>query len=328
MRPFRYESAVTTRRAVELMVSAPGAAYLAGGTNLVDLMKLGVERPELLIDVSRLPLDAMQESPNGGVIIGAAVRNAAMSASPLVQRVAPLAVRAVVAGASGQLRNMATVGGNLLQRTRCPWFVDVRRPCNMRNPGSGCSAINGDHRTHAILGVHDDCIAVHPSDLAVALAALDAIIHVEDAGGPRTIPIAELYPPVDADPHVRSQLDREALITAVEVPPTFDGASAYRKVRDRASYAFALVSVAAQIDVRDGVVADVRLAFGGVARVPWRARAAEAVLLGRPATVEQFARAADAELAAATPLRDNAYKVPMLHRVLVRTLTDLTGGSA
>jgi len=232
----------------------------------------------------------------------------------------------VLAGASGQLRNMATVGGNLLQRTRCLYFQDVTKPCNKRVPGSGCPARAGDHRNLAIFGGSPHCVATHPSDMAVALAALDAVLHVEGLAGPRMIPLGGLYRLPGDRPDRETTLERGDLITAVEIPPlAFAGNSAYRKVRDRASYAFAVVSVAAALDVAGGVVRDARLAIGAVAPVPWRARAAERVLAGRPATAEWFARAADAELAEASPLPDNAFKLTLVRNVMVRMLGELAG---
>jgi xanthine dehydrogenase YagS FAD-binding subunit len=254
------------------------------------------------------------------------VRNSDLAADPRVRAEFPVLAQAVLAGASGQLRNMATVGGNLLQRTRCLYFQDVTKPCNKRQPGSGCPALAGEHRNLAILGGSPHCVATHPSDMAVALALLDAVVHVEGATGPRTVPLAGLYRLPGDEPHRETTLERGDLITAVEVPALGYGAhSAYRKVRDRASYAFGVASVAAALDVAGGVVRDVRLALGAVAPRPWRARRAEEVLAGRPATAEWFGRAADAELAAAAPLRDNAFKVTLVRNIVVRTLSALAG---
>src|SRR6266567_3847865 len=297
MKPFRYERASDASTAVALLAQAPTGAFLGGGTNLVDLMKLGVAQPETLIDVSHLPYDRVELLPDGSVRIGAAV----------------------------QLRNLATTGGNLLQRTRCVYFQDVSKPCNKREPGSGCPAREGYHRNLAILGASGACIATHPSDMAVAMVALDAMVRVLGPSGERSIPLVHFHRLPGDEPQRDTVLDHGELITAVDLPPlAFATRSHYRKVRDRASYAFALVSVAAAIDVVDDMVRDVRIAFGGVAHVPWRARKAEAVLRGARATEEAFRRAADAELADAQPLRDNAFKVPLARNTLVRVLLDLT----
>jgi xanthine dehydrogenase YagS FAD-binding subunit len=289
-------------------------------------MKLGVIAPDMLVDVTRLLPDRIERTPGGGLRIGAGVRNSDLAADPQVRAEFPVLAQAVLAGASGQLRNMATVGGNLLQRTRCLYFQDVTKPCNKRTPGSGCPARAGDHRNLAILGGSPHCVATHPSDMAVALAALDAVVHVEGAAGPRAIPLSGLYRLPGDEPDRESTLERGDLITAVEVPALgYAGNSAYRKVRDRASYAFGVASVAAALDVAGGVVQDARLALGAVAPVPWRARLAEQVLAGRPATPEWFGRAADAELAAAAPLRDNAFKVTLARNIVVRMLCGLAG---
>jgi xanthine dehydrogenase YagS FAD-binding subunit len=287
-------------------------------------MKLGVERPDVLIDVTRLPHDRIEPLPGGGLRIGAAVRNGDLAADRTVRTAYPLLAQAVLAGASGQLRNMATVGGNLLQRTRCTYFTDVTKPCSKREPGTGCPARDGHHRNHAIFGHSEACVATHPSDMAVALAAIGAIVHVEGRDGARTVPIPGLHRLPGDEPQRDTVLEPGELITAVELPPLEIAArSTYRKVRERASYAFALVSIAAAVDVRDGVVADCRIALGAVAHAPWRAERAEAALRGAPATEESFAAAADAELAEAWPLPGNAYKVPLARNVIVRTLTDL-----
>src|SRR6266567_7665893 len=297
MKPFRYERASDASTAVALLAQAPTGAFLGGGTNLVDLMKLGVAQPETLIDVSHLPYDRVELLPDGSVRIGAAV----------------------------QLRNLATTGGNLLQRTRCVYFQDVSKPCNKREPGSGCPAREGYHRNLAIFGASEACVATHPSDMAVAMVALDAMVRVLGPSGERSIPLVHFHRLPGDEPQRDTVLDHGELITAVDLPPlAFATRSHYRKVRDRASYAFALVSVAAAIDVVDDMVRDVRIAFGGVAHVPWRARKAEAVLRGARATEEAFRRAADAELADAQPLRDNAFKVPLARNTLVRVLLDLT----
>ncbi len=329
MRPFRYELAGDDEGAIAAVAAAPGAAFIGGGTNLVDLMKLDVEQPSLLVDVSRLAHDRVELLGDGGVRIGAAVRNSDVAADLTVRSRFPVLAQAVLAGASGQLRNAATTGGNLLQRTRCPYFRDASKPCNKRGAGQGCPAREGDHRNHAILGASASCIATHPSDMAVALAALDASVDVAGPAGRRTIPLTELYRLPGEEPWVENVLERGDLVTAVEVPPLPDGArSSYRKVRDRASFAFALVSVAAVLEVRDGVVRSARIALGGVAPAPWRARAVERALMGAPVAEESFARAAVAELAHAQPLRDNAFKVPLAHHLIVQTLLDLSAAGA
>ena len=325
MNPFRYERASDASTAIAMLTQAPSAAFLGGGTNLVDLMKLGVAQPGLLIDVAHLPYDRIELLPNGGIRIGAAVRNSDLAADRTIRARYPMLTQALLAGASGQLRNMATTGGNLLQRTRCVYFQDVSKPCNKREPGSGCPARDGYHRSLAILGASEACIATHPSDMAVAMVALDAVVRVLGPNGERSIPLVNFHRLPGDEPRRDTVLERGELITAVDLPPlAFATRSHYRKVRDRASYAFALVSVAAAIDVADGKVRDARIAFGGVAHVPWRATKAESVLRGAPVTEESFRQAADAELADAQPLRDNAFKVPLARNTLVRTLLDLT----
>ncbi len=324
MRAFRYHRPRDIAEAVAVVAAEPDATYLGGGTNLVDLMKLGVARPGLLVDVTRLPLDTIGTLPDGGLRIGATVRNSDLAADLTVRRDFPMLARALLAGASGQLRNMATVGGNLLQRTRCLYFQDVTKPCNKREPGAGCAAREGQHRDLAILGTSDACVATHPSDLAVALAALDAVVEVQEPAGPRDIPLAELLRLPGDEPDRETTMVRGGLVTAVRVPPLpYARVSTYRKARDRASFAFAAGSVAAAVGLDDGTVRDVRLAFGAVAHRPWRAYVAEDALRGQPATPESFGRAADAELAAAQPLRDNGFKVPLVRNLTVATLTDL-----
>src|SRR5205085_10201026 len=278
--------------------------------NLVDLMKLGVAKPQVLIDISHLLYNQVESLPDGGVRIGASVRNSDLDADRTNRARYPVLSQALLAGAAGQLRNMATTGGNLLQRTRCVYFQDVSKPCNKREPGSGCPAREGYHRGLAILGASEACIATHPSDMAVAMVALDAVVRVLGPNGERSIPLVNFHRLPGDEPRRDTVLERGELITAVDLPPlAFATRSHYRKVRDRASYAFALVSVAAAIDVADGKVRDARIAFGGVAHVPWRATKAESILRGAPVTEESFRQAADAELANAQPLRDNAFKV-------------------
>jgi len=325
MNPFRYERASDAPGAIALLAQAPNGVFLAGGTNLVDHMRLGVRQPDLLVDITHLPYDHIEPLPDGGIRIGAMVRNSDLAADRTIRTRYPLLAQALLAGASGQLRNLATTGGNLLQRTRCVYFQDISKPCNKRVPGSGCSAREGYHRELAILGTSETCIATHPSDMVVALAALDAVVRVLGPRGERTIPLVEFYRLPGDEPERDTVLEHSELITAVDLPPlSFATRSHYRKVRDRASYAFALVSVAAAIDVTDGVVRDVRIALGSVAPKPWRAMRAEAVLRGAPATEETFGRAAEAELANAQPLPGNAFKIPLARNVLVRTLLDLT----
>jgi xanthine dehydrogenase YagS FAD-binding subunit len=312
-----------------LLGAAQDARYLGGGTNLVDLMRETIEQPRELIDVTGLPA-AIVETPDGGLWIDAAVRNTALAEHPLVRSRYPVLARAMLAGASAQIRNMATVAGNLLQRTRCVYFYDdAGSRCNKRVPGQGCDALEGLNRGHAILGASSACVAVHPSDMAVALAMLDATIHVEGAEGSRTIPIVDFHRLPGETPHIETALAPGELITAIELPALPIAArSAYRKVRDRASYAFALVSVAAALDVVDGKVADVRIALGGVAHKPWRARKAEAALIGQSATTGAFRAAAEAELADARPLRDNGFKIELAARTMTAVLADLAGDAA
>ncbi len=325
MKPFRYERAADVSGAVRMLAEAPHGAFLAGGTNLVDLMKLEVATPDVLVDVRRLTSDRIEELPDGGVRIGAAVPNSDLAADRTIRRRYPVLSEALLSGASGQLRNLATTGGNLLQRTRCVYFQDVTTPCNKREPGSGCSALAGYHRELAVLGASEHCVATHPSDMAVALAALDAVVRTHGPDGERTIPLTELHRLPGEEPERDTVLQHGELITAVDLPPlAFATNSRYRKVRDRASFAFALVSVAAALDVADGVVRDVRIALGGVAHKPWRATKAEDALRGAPAREESFRAAAEAELADARPLPGNAFKVPMARNTLVAVLRDLT----
>jgi xanthine dehydrogenase YagS FAD-binding subunit len=325
MNPFHYERARDAESAVALLAQAPGGVFLAGGTNLVDHLKLEVSQPDLLVDITYLPFDRIELLPDGGVRIGAMVRNSDLAADRTIRARYPLLAQALLAGASGQLRNLATTGGNLLQRTRCVYFLDITKPCNKRMPGSGCPAREGYHRNLAILGASEACIATHPSDMAVAMVALDAVVRVLGPNGERTIPLVDFYRLPGEEPQQDTVLEHGELITAVDLPPlAFATRSHYRKVRDRASYAFALVSVAAAINVTDGTVRDARIAFGGVAHVPWRAMKAESVLHGAAATEEMFQQAVDAELADAQPLPGNAFKIPLARNILVRTLLDLT----
>jgi xanthine dehydrogenase YagS FAD-binding subunit len=326
VRPFRYEQPTDAESAVALLAGRPDARFLGGGTNLVDLMRLGVETPDLLVDVSRLVQTRVEETDRGGLWIGAAVSNSDLAVDARVRERYPVLAEALLNGASGQLRNLATVGGNLLQRTRCLYFQDVTKPCNKRKPGTGCPAREGEHRNLAVLGWSEHCVATHPSDMAVALAALDAIVHVEGLRGSRSIPLVELHRLPGDEPQRDTVLEHGELVVAVELPPSeLARRSRYRKVRERASFSFALVSVAAALDVVAGEVRDVRVAFGGLAHKPWRAYAAEGALRGSAAGREAFGRAADAELRQAVPLRDNGYKVELARKILVRTLVELAG---
>ncbi len=324
MNPFEYQRADDVAGAVALVAERPGAAFLGGGTNLVDHLKLGLVEPELLVDVSKLPFGGVDTNEDGTVRIGAGVANSDLAASAVIRSRYPVLAQALLAGASGQLRNRATTAGNLLQRTRCVYFADVTTPCNKREPGSGCSAIGGYTRYHAILGASESCIATHPSDMAVAMTALDATVVVHGPAGERRIGIEEFHRLPGDDPSRDTVLEHGDLVVAVELPALpLARRSAYRKVRDRASYAFALVSVAAALEVRDGSVTDVRLALGGVAHKPWRATRAEDALRGGPATEEAFRAAAELELADAVPQGENAFKIPMVRNTIVATLRGL-----
>ena len=304
------------------------ATYLGGGTNLVDLMRETVEVPSALVDVTGLSAE-IEETDNDGLMIGAAARNTAVAEHPVVRARYPMLTRAIVAGASAQIRNMATVGGNLLQRTRCTYFYDPDGSrCNKRSPGEGCDAIEGFNRIHAILGGSPACVATHPSDMCVALAALDAVVHLRSASGERAVALCDLHRLPEDRPDVETVLAPGELITAVELPASAIAVhSTYRKVRDRSSYAFALVSVAAAVALDGDAIADVRLAVGGVAPKPWRAWRAEEALRGRPATEASFRAAADAELAEARPLAGNAFKVDLARRTIVAVLQQLTEGA-
>ena len=322
MTPFRYETAGDALAAVTLGAS-PGAKYLGGGTNLVDLMRETIERPSLLVDVSGLDGE-IEDAADGALVIGAGVKNTAVAADRRVRERFPVLAQAILAGASGQIRNMATVGGNIMQRTRCLYFFDDAARCNKREPGAGCDALEGFNRNHAILGASPACVATHPSDMCVALAALGATVRVEGPGGAREIPIVDFHRLPGETPHVETVLQPGDLITAVVLGANgVAGRSRYRKVRDRSSYAFALVSLAAGLELEGGVVKDVRLALGGVAHKPWRAHVAEAALKGRAATEAVFRQAAEAELAAASWLRDNTFKIELAARLITDTLVKL-----
>ena len=325
MTPFTYSRAAGAAHAVRLGAQ-PQAKYLGGGTNLVDLLRETLERPAVLVDVTGLS-SAIEERPDGSLLIGAAAKNTAVAEHRAVRTRYPVLSRAIVAGASAQIRNMATVGGNILQRTRCTYFYDNEGSrCNKRAPGQGCDAIDGFNRMHAILGASPACVATHPSDLCVALAALGAVVHLSSVRGERMLPLTDLHRLPGDHPEIETMLEPGELITAVELPALpFALRSTYRKVRDRASYAFALISVAAALEVHNGSVRNVRLALGGVAHKPWRAWKAEEMLKGGPATREAFRAAAEAELADAAPLRDNGFKVELAKRTITAVLGDLAG---
>jgi xanthine dehydrogenase YagS FAD-binding subunit len=312
MKPFSYERVTSPAQAAAAVAARPGAKFIAGGTNLLDLMKLQIEAPAHLVDVNGIGMDTVEPTPQGGLRIGALVRNSDLAAHPRVRRDYGVLTRALVAGASGQLRNMATTGGNLLQRTRCPYFYDTNTPCNKRQPGSGCSALGGFSRQLAVIGGSADCIATHPSDMAVAMRVLDASVETVRAdGATRVIPIADFHRLPGSTPHIETALQPDELITAVTLPAPVGGTHVYRKVRDRASYAFALVSVAAIVQ-RDGTG---RVALGGVAPRPWRVEAAEAALpQGAQAVAERL-------LAGARPTHENAFKLPLAERTLAAALS-------
>jgi xanthine dehydrogenase YagS FAD-binding subunit len=323
MRAFTYERPDTVAAATEA-ARQPGAAFIAAGTNLLDLMKIDVEQPTHLVDVSRLPLRKIDETPEGGLRIGALVSNTDLAADSRVRQRYPVLAQALLNGASGQLRNQATTAGNLLQRTRCPYFYDVSMPCNKRRPGSGCSALGGFNRMHAIFGASQFCIAVHPSDMAVAMAVLHAEVEVSAPSGElRQVPLADLHRLPEANPERDTTLARGELITAVMLPPPPAGKQIYRKVRDRASYAFALVSVAAIVDVRDGKIVDARLAMGGVAHKPWVPKDAEQELVGAAARAESCEAAGRAAVRSAQTQPTNEFKVMLAERLVARTVGDL-----
>jgi xanthine dehydrogenase YagS FAD-binding subunit len=324
MMPVSYRRAASIDQAIQMMAGG-GGHLLGGGTNLVDLMRKGVERPSSLVDVTALS-DAIEETADGGLRIGAAARNSAVAAHPLVRARYPMLARAILAGGSAQIRNMATVGGNLMQRTRCLYFQDVPGSrCNKRAPGSGCDAAGGFNRYHAIIGASPACIATHPSDMCVALAALDARIHVAGADGARTIPLVDFHRLPGERPDLETLLEPGEVIAAVEIAPSPFARSTYRKVRDRASYAFALVSVAAGLTMRAGAIAEIGIALGGIAPRPWRAVKAEAVLRGGPVTAQAVAAALADELADAAPLPGNLFKIELAQRTLSAVLAELSG---
>ncbi len=329
MNPFEYRRAGQLQAAIQDVSGAAGAKFLAGGTNLIDLMKNGVEKPPRLVDINRLPLDKIEPLPGGGLRLGALARNSDTANHPLVRKNYPLLAQAILSGASPQLRNLATNGGNLLQRTRCPYFMDTAFPqCNKRAPGSGCGAIKGINRRHAILGASEYCIAVHPSDMAVALAALGATVQVRGPRGERAIPMAEFHRLPGDTPQMDTTLRADELIYAIDLPASpYAQHSRYLKIRDRASYDFALVSVAAALEIGNNTVRSARLALGGVAHKPWRAEKAEALLQGEPLNAEAFKAAAEEALSGARAQKQNAYKIDLAKRAIVRALA-LAGGVA
>lgn len=324
MNNFSYDRADNTQSALSLLSQSASAKFLGGGTNLVDLMRENIERPDALVDITRVPLTAIEELPDGGVRIGALVRNSRLAGNALVRERYPVLSQAILMGASAQLRNMATTGGNLMQRTRCYYFYDSAAHCNKRTPGTGCDAIDGFNRIHAILGTSPDCIATHPSDMCVAMAALDAVVQVTGKGGERRIPLVDFHRLPGDTPHLDTNLQRDELITSVELPSlAFARRSLYRKVRDRASYAFALVSVAAALEIENGTVKQARLALGGVAHKPWRASIAEQYLIGKTADEQTFRQAAELELQPAKPFGHNGFKIELAKRTIASVLTEL-----
>ncbi|WP_201840189.1 FAD binding domain-containing protein [Microvirga zambiensis] len=327
MNRFSYMRAASVEEAVREVAGDPTARFIAGGTNLIDLMKYDVERPDRLIDITHLPLKGIEETEGGGLRIGALVSNDEVAYDSRVQDRYPLLSSAIRAGASPQLRNAATTGGNLLQRTRCYYFYDTGTPCNKREPGSGCPAAFGRNRIHAILGTSEHCIATHPSDMAVAMAALEALVHVAGPNGERVIPIAEFHRLPGDRPEIDNTLERGEIITAVELPAQdFSRNHTYLKVRDRLSYAFALVSVAAALRLDAGKVTDARLALGGVAHKPWRVPEAEAMLSGKAPSSDLFGKVADRILDGAKGYEDNAFKIDLARRTIVRALSQAAEG--
>jgi xanthine dehydrogenase YagS FAD-binding subunit len=325
MRAFTYERATTAQAAASAVLARPGATFIAGGTNLLDLMKLQVTTPAHVIDVTRLPLDKMEDTEEGGMRIGALVPNSDLAAHPRIRKDYAVLSRALLSGATGQLRNKATTAGNLLQRTRCYYFYDISKPCNKREPGSGCAALGGFNRIHAVLGASDDCIATHPSDMAVAMLALGATVEtIDGAGKERKIPMTEFHRLPGDTPQIETNLRPGELVTGVVLPPPPKGVQIYRKVRDRASYAFALVSVAAIIDTAGGKIRAARLAFGGLAHKPWRVTGAEQALAGEPAGDAAFAKAADIAFTGARGYGSNDFKIPLAHRTLRAVLAATT----
>jgi xanthine dehydrogenase YagS FAD-binding subunit len=329
MQPLSYARANDVESAITLVAGDPGSTFLAGGTTKVDLLRLGVEHTDRLVDINDLTLTAVEELADGTIRIGALARMSDVARTPIINQRFPAVSQALLLGASEQLRNMASIGGNLCQRVRCTYFRDGASPCNKREPGTGCSALRGLNRGHAILGVSESCIAAHPSDVAVPFVAFDAVVHTAGPDGERTIPIDDFYLLPGDTPQLEHPLAHGELITAVDLPPSpVSAGSLYLKFRDRQSYEFALVSVCAAVTVKDGVVADARVALGGVGTKPWRARRAEDALRGAPASGESFAQAAAAELSAAAPRPGNSFKVALAERAIVRGLRHAVNGQA
>jgi xanthine dehydrogenase YagS FAD-binding subunit len=325
---FQYTRAADLADAVQQMAADPAAKFIAGGTNLIDLMRGDVERPAHLIDISRLPLTKVEETDAGGVRIGALVPNSDLAYHPLIEKRYPILSSAILAGASQQLRNMASTGGNLLQRTRCFYFYDTATPCNKRSPGSGCSALDGVNRINAILGTSDACIATHPSDMCVALAALDATIHVIGPGGERAIAFADFHRLPGSTPQLDTNLQRDEIVTAIELPQAgFAANYTYLKIRDRLSYAFALVSIAAAVELDGEVIREARIALGGVAPKPWRSLKAESVLRDQAPTPQNFAKVADVLLAGARGYGHNDFKIGLARRGIIRALGQAARGT-
>jgi xanthine dehydrogenase YagS FAD-binding subunit len=328
MTPFHYARATGVADAIRQIAADPSAKFIAGGTNLIDLIKYDVEGPARLIDISQLPLKSVEETANGSLLIGALVPNSDLAYHPLIEQRYPLLASAILSGASQQLRNMASTGGNLLQRTRCFYFYDTATPCNKRQPGSGCSAIDGVNRINAVLGTSEACIATHPSDMCVALAALEATVHVVGPAGARTIAFSDFHRLPDNIPQRDTNLEPDEIVTAIELPPKgFSANYSYLKIRDRLSYAFALVSVAAALELDGDTIKEARLALGGVAHKPWRVSTAETVLRGQRADASAFAQAADIMLRGAKGYGHNAFKIGLARRAIVRTLSQAAQGT-
>lgn len=321
MNPFKYTSVKDSKNAMAASVTA-GSKFIAGGTNIIDLMKLNIETPKQLIDINDLGFDKIETLPNGNIMIGALVKNSDLAYDKAIMERYPVLSEALLSGASAQLRNAASTGGNLMQRTRCPYFYDIAFACNKRAPGSGCSAIPGYNRDNAVLGTSDKCIATHPSDMCVAMAALGAMIHVQSAKGNRTIPFADFHLLPGQTPHLEHNLKMGELITSVEIPAlSFSSKSHYLKARDRASYQFALASAAVILDIKNGIIENARIALGGVGTKPWRSFTAEKSLIGKSADAESYKAAADAALSEAKAYKDNGFKIELAKRTLVQALT-------
>jgi xanthine dehydrogenase YagS FAD-binding subunit len=326
MHPFTFIKAGDNNTAIKAATENAASKFIGGGTNLVDLMKMNIEKPDKIIDINILPLKEIKKLSNGNILIGALVTNSDLAYNEMIRNKFPVLSEAILAGASAQLRNMATTGGNLLQRTRCYYFYDTATPCNKREPGSGCSAINGFNRIHAVLGTSDKCIATHPSDMCVAMAALDAIIHVQGINGERKIMFSDFHTLPGDHPEIENILQKGDLITAVEIPAlSFAKNSAYVKVRDRASYDFALASAAVALDINNGIIKNARIALGGVATKPWRATEAEQSLIGKQVSANSFKDAADIAFKNTKELKFNSYKTELAKRTLISALNKIGG---